>query len=356
MVFFFQYGSDFFPDGKSFISIEWTSQFLLHFYTWIASQFLLPVDVLHLWILIGWITSGIAVYWCMRRFGANIAGSLIAGILVQMMPAFRWFAVNHINYMFIATAMVPAALVLHTLTQIAHRPSARYLTYAGFTHFLLLVLDGYIGYFAVLLTIVGIGISATFPGQIRKHRVRRLIVALALFIGLLLSGRIFAHFNQGNAARTLRTYIGGVDSNIRTLVNPIPDIGFGNLSPFVGWPIIAVLLVGWIGAHKARLPLALGLFLCVCTAFSLSITTWSWSFPLDVLGNFIPRFRYYDRYAVLISTLIIATAIGTATRRTSDKISSVLFIVTGLAVAGVTANLTNLTCCGGRSTPVSGRR
>lgn len=336
---FLRYGSDFFPDGQSFVRLEWFSQFLPHVYTWISSLILLPTDVLHLWILIGWVASGVAIYWSLRMFDANVPSSLLAGLLVQLMPAFRWFAINHVNYMFIAVAVVPATFILRTSFRVKDHSTARVLMQAGSAHILLLFLDGYIGYFAVLLTIFALVLSSTSTGRSSKERIGGFAISILLFIALLLSGRIFTNINRGNATRTLRTYIDGVDSNVRTLVDPTPDIGFGNLSPYVGWPIIVLLMTGLVCARKSRLSIALGVLLATSTAYSLSVASWSWSFPLDILADFVPRMRFYDRYAVLNSTMIIAIACGTVLRRYSKNFSSALKLALVLTLVVVTVRL-----------------
>jgi hypothetical protein len=336
---FLHYGSDFFPNGQTFVRLDWLSQLLPHVYTWTASHFLSPADVLHGWILFGWMISGFSVYWSMRVFSAGCTAATVAALVVQMMPAFRWFAVNHVNYMFIASAIVPATWIVRSLTSTESTNRARGMVLALGVHFLLLLLDGYIGYFAVLLSIAAIGVASASSTNSTRMRLVFVAVSLTLLSILLLAGRLFALTNRSNADRTLRGYISVTQSDLRTLVDTRLDLGFGNLTPFVGWPVVLLLVVGVASLRNHRALFITGVLVAVATAFSISSTYATWGFPSDVLGKFVPRLRYYDRYAVLIAIIIVAAAFGTTLGRLTKQYRVSMISVFGFAAAIVTVIL-----------------
>lgn len=336
---FLRYGSDFFPNGQSFVRLDWLSQLIPHAYTWTTSHVLSPADVLHGWILIGWIVSGLSVYWSMRVFGAGCIAAVVAGLVVQMMPAFRWFAINHVNYMFIASAIVPATCIVRSLNSTDKTIRARRILLAGGVHILLIFLDGYIGYFAMLLSIASIGIMSASSMKRTAIRVAFVIVSLALLSAILLAGRLFALINRSNAERTLRGYINVTQSDIRTLVDAKLDFGFDNLTPFVGWPVVTLLVVGVISLRKRRATFIVGVLVTVATAFSISFSFLTWGFASNVLGRFIPRLRYYDRYAVLIAIVLVAVAFGTTMRRFKRNFPGKALPIFSCATAVVTSIL-----------------
>lgn len=320
---FLHYGSDFFPDGKSFVNLEWISQLIPHSFTWVAAQFMDPIDVLHSLILVGWTFTGYVIYWALTRFGIPTIAATIGGVVVQMMPALRWFAMNHIAYMFLAVALIPAALIMRTL--FVHKGAGRKPLFTAIGTLVILVfLDGYIAYFAVLLTVIALILSATL--RWRSSPLESAIISAVgatVLLGTLIAGKFVAASSPTDSSKSFRGYVTAIVSDINALIDPTYDIGFGNLSPYIGLPLIVLLVCGLVANRKHRFHLTIGTLFLTASAFALSIDGFRFSLAAGVLEKLVPRFRYYDRFSVLaamvLTSLSVALIFGAPCVRSSRR-------------------------------------
>jgi len=313
-------GSDFAPAGKSVVRLDWVSQLSVSVYTWLAARILEPIDVLHLWILAGWITSGAVVYWVLRRTNSPRIVAACCGAVIQVIPAFRWFAMNHVSYMFLALALLPASLILLPFRELTPIKFRRRGASALFSIAALSLLDGYIAYFSLLLLILAL-IWLTSVTSNRSIRTSSLTAGGLLIVGLVIAGRLFQMANESNPNVPERGFNSVTVLDVGSLVDSRYDIGFGNLQPYVGWGVLLLLSVGVFNYRRETHRVLFALTLLAAGAFTVSIGSFTLNLPGDLWGRYVPRFRYYDRYAVVtaIALLVIAYGLGLGTKYLTSK-------------------------------------
>ena len=80
---------------------------------WILTRLVSPIVSVNLLLLLGWILSGVSVYFLAKKLGANHSASLVAGISLQMLPWFREKLIAHPLYVFWCVPIVVVILGLN---------------------------------------------------------------------------------------------------------------------------------------------------------------------------------------------------------------------------------------------------
>ncbi len=110
-----------YPGGESLMrwqffaqAIQWVSIFLL-------TRLFPPVLSLNLFVLIGWIATGLAVYVLGRRLSLRPGAAVAAAILVQMLPAMPKMAANYTSYVFICVPIYAVCRAIDVGTEPGRR-------------------------------------------------------------------------------------------------------------------------------------------------------------------------------------------------------------------------------------------
>ena len=109
-----------------------------------------PVVSLNLFVLVGWITTGVAVYALARRLGLGQPSSLVAALAVEMLPSMPTMAANYTSYVFIG---IPVYVVCRAIDA-ATAPSRRNLLWLVGSLGVTAAFDAYWFYFSVGSTAV----------------------------------------------------------------------------------------------------------------------------------------------------------------------------------------------------------
>ena len=76
---------------------------------WLLNLVLPPIQAVTWWVWIGWVLSGLSVYWLSKKIGTNEFGAVCAAIFFQMLPWVREKASTHIAYVFVC---IPVIVIL----------------------------------------------------------------------------------------------------------------------------------------------------------------------------------------------------------------------------------------------------
>ena len=94
------------PTGSSIWRLESLTQMIQVLFLWLASQFAQPMFAVNLFVLFGWILTGLATYFLARHFGCNRPMALVSVVLVQLAPSMRFMAANFTSYVFVAVPLL----------------------------------------------------------------------------------------------------------------------------------------------------------------------------------------------------------------------------------------------------------
>ena len=97
-----------FPDGEQFWRIEMVSQAISAISFWLMVQVFRPMLAVNLFILFGWILSGVLVYLIAKQFQASTLAALVCSISSQALLSTREQVSNYVSYVWLA---VPLGLV-----------------------------------------------------------------------------------------------------------------------------------------------------------------------------------------------------------------------------------------------------
>lgn len=295
------------PDGLSLWVGDGLTQGFLTAFILISSQVFEPVSVLHLLILAAWTASGAAVYLAMRLLGLRTVLAAVVGVIIQVQPCFRWWAVNQVAYVWSGMVFLPLSLLI-AAGSAYRRISWKSATIGAVSvNLLLFFIDGYLFVFSVVLSTYGAA------KLLLKERPFSSIFAVfgpfVAFLGIrTLSGSVASSWAGLNSEYRVLAPTLSVNSLVRDA-----DILFGNLSPSVGiWGLVGLVL---LAASSSSLLKTLGIAASITLIgfrheiLGLSIDVPSWYFA------HIPRIRFHDRVSVLSALgLVLATIIGSANR------------------------------------------
>jgi hypothetical protein len=78
---------------------------------WLLNLVLPPIQAVTWWVWIGWVLSGLSVYWLAKKIGANEFGAVSAAIFFEMLPWVREKASTHIAYVFVCIPIIVILLL-----------------------------------------------------------------------------------------------------------------------------------------------------------------------------------------------------------------------------------------------------
>ena len=135
------------PTGERFWNVFAVPQAIHWGALWSLTRFLSPVLALNYWLLIGWVLSGVSAYVLARYIKISVYGSLLAGLLVEMLPWLREKASTHMAYVFLC---VPLFAVLLALKHFDNSSKRSLLSIIGYIA-LIFFFDLYWFYFVLMI-------------------------------------------------------------------------------------------------------------------------------------------------------------------------------------------------------------
>lgn len=99
------------PQGISYWNLPAMVQGVNWVAIWLLNLVLPPIQAVTWWVWIGWVFSGLSVYWLAKKIGANEFGAVSAAIFFEMLPWVREKASTHIAYVFICIPVIAVLLL-----------------------------------------------------------------------------------------------------------------------------------------------------------------------------------------------------------------------------------------------------
>jgi hypothetical protein len=99
------------PNGIPYWSLSAMVQGFNWVAIWLLNLVLPPIQAVTWWVWIGWVFSGLSVYWLAKKIGANEFGAVSAAIFFEMLPWVREKASTHIAYVFICIPVIAVLLL-----------------------------------------------------------------------------------------------------------------------------------------------------------------------------------------------------------------------------------------------------
>lgn len=135
------------PTGERFWNVFAVPQAIHWGVLWSLTRFLSPVLALNYWLLTGWIISGVSAYVLARYIKVSVFGSLLAGLLVEMLPWLREKASTHMAYVFLCVPLFAVLLALRHFDNPSKRSFLLIVGYLGLIFFF----DLYWFYFVLMI-------------------------------------------------------------------------------------------------------------------------------------------------------------------------------------------------------------
>ena len=135
------------PTGERFWNVFAVPQAIHWGALWSLTRFLSPVLALNYWLLIGWVLSGVSAYALARYIKISVYGSLLAGLLVEMLPWLREKASTHMAYVFLCVPLFAVLLALRHFDNPSKRSFLSIIGYLGLIFFF----DLYWFYFVLMI-------------------------------------------------------------------------------------------------------------------------------------------------------------------------------------------------------------
>ena len=361
-----------FPNGSEF----WEPVNVIHgapmLMGWVLTRVLEPIQVLNIFIFVGWTLSGLSAYWIARILKMQVLPAVCAGILVQMLP---WFAVkvpNHIFYVwyFLPLSAIALALSLRISSEgklVGFGALAFCLAFTFFTDTYLFVISVFgVGVVVLYMPTARGTLVAVMRKLSRTSISQRLLIvgALVLLAGVGFSwfGGFLNEFNQvaiasGNPARGVTGFEELIkwSGSIKDFVTPGSDhwLFSGEFhqpgeSDFVTYggifPVVLVAFLFGINHQRSRSKEVACLFLVALGCMLAALRPFN-MFGVQVSVNSIMRYvlpgiRVFARFAVVSQALLVILAVYSATL-ISSKFSSRKYSVPllGCLLIGIGADL-----------------
>jgi len=101
-----------FPDGESLVGLSAISQAIPIAFAWIGGKLFDPYFLTNFYIWLGWVVSGLCVYFLARAIVLRVSVSVAAGCLAQFLPSMQLASSTAPNLIWYGLATMPLALLL----------------------------------------------------------------------------------------------------------------------------------------------------------------------------------------------------------------------------------------------------
>lgn len=323
-----------FPTGENFWAVpSHVTQALQWMSMWTLARVFDPVLVATLWIVIGFVTTGLVVYAISRELGVSRFLSVCSGTVVQMLPWMTIKGFHHTSFVFLAVPLGVVLLLVKMRSQHKFWP----LPICGAYLILIAFFDPYWFVFSGIILVVGLTLSFTDLRQILGTTGRRTIhVSLGLFglviglVGLLLSWGLRS-INAGSSTRPsnvrgvfeseeIKKWTGVISDFVtpdsfhvlgnRNLYTPgeSDHIFYGGISIFALTVIAAILVMRKVRHRNIRLVLVLSLIAGILSVHTISLGPVSIPSPVYLVSRLTPGIRVYARFSPIAQAIWVVLA------------------------------------------------
>lgn len=298
------------PSGASIWRIQSLTQSVQIVSMWLLSQVFQPMFVVNLFVLMGWILTGVVVFLLARELGLSTTAAVIASLLVQTMPSMKFMAANFTSYVYVA---VPLGCVLMFL-RLRERRTARSLFLFLVTLSACVFFDPYWAFFVLLIAVLLT--TLTLAGDIwtRKglQQIIQSLVALVVLGLMWTAGLAIAHrMGETDIGRSVdKASHVDVRNSALTLSNLVStkQMGVGPLLPIAF--LVSVVHHLLFSKSKIRLTAAAsGLMMMASLRFFVVGTDYE-IVPASLLRHVMPGVRFFDRAALIGVALGVILVIG----------------------------------------------
>jgi hypothetical protein len=144
------------PTGESIWRWQTMTQALQVVSLWGFTRVLEPAHAVNVFVLLGWIVTGIAGYLLARSVGAGVFIALGAGVLCQMLPSIPTMASNFTSYVYVGVPLLVLTAAITVMTDPSWMRIAILATSLAFTAFF----DPYWLFFSLAIVAMAAAVNA----------------------------------------------------------------------------------------------------------------------------------------------------------------------------------------------------
>ena len=319
-----------YPVGEEFWRVEMISQAISVIAYWVLVQIVRPMLAVNIFILIGWILSGLLVFLLARSFNASVSASAVCAISYQAIPSIREQTENYVSYVWVA---IPLGLIYILLKSTSQKEIRRYILGAAYLSGVAFF-DPYWFFFGafILLVVLNFHLAVRFNTPFSFLRIPQRI---AIFIGTTTSSMFLFGYGfstltnfiqpSGNSRRIVVASSKTVEessSHLLNFIDPPTGHAFGNILQLGSKPILYVgvitlflAIAGVVTSRKARNLSLLVLLTIALWSLSLkpqlSFLGVELALPSDYARRMMPGVQYVVRASFVSQALIfVLAAIG----------------------------------------------
>jgi hypothetical protein len=298
------------PSGASIWRVQSLTQSVQIVSMWLLSQVFQPMFVVNLFVLMGWILTGVVVFLLARELGLSTTAAVIASLLVQTLPSMKFMAANFTSYVYVA---VPLGCVLMFL-RLRERRTARSLFLFLVTLSACVFFDPYWAFFVLLIAVLLT--TLTLAGDIwtRKglQQMIQSLVALVVLGLMWTAGLAIAHrMGETDIGRSVgKASHVDVRNSALTLSNLVStkQMGVGPLLPIAF--LVSVVHHLLFSKSKIRLTAAASCLMMMASLRFFVVGTDYEIVPASLLRHVMPGVRFFDRAALIGVALGVILVIG----------------------------------------------
>lgn len=178
------------PSGESIWRWQALTQALQVTSLWMLTRVFEPALSVNLFVLLGWIVTGIGGYVLARTLGAAMVPSLGAGLLCQMLPSMPTMAANYTSYVFIGAPLLVLAAAIVATTEPTWRRVAVVVVGLAITA----MFDPYWFFFSMAMVLVAgaVNARALLSWFCQRRLVARVVLLVGLAVPVVLVGLVVA--------------------------------------------------------------------------------------------------------------------------------------------------------------------
>jgi hypothetical protein len=332
------------PSGEPFWYLIKFTQFWQWMYMWVITRFASPYFAVNSLFLLGWITTGVIVFYIARKLQLPVAVAMGCGLIVQTLPWFREKLTAHTSFMFISIPLLVVFVSLNLLESRTKKSiffvASLLLGSAFFDMYLFYISSAAVG-FLVLISSSNRIIVSKF---IRRHALAASASIVALFIFYFLLTVFLLPLTNRAGMRQItivnRSFLDTLSGSILDFVMPdrhhwffpqkwdehgglrwglrevplIPEFA-QDVPNYMGIPVVAMFIVSFLPninrllSRDVRILRALAVFLFALSMRTLTFGSYAIPAPSAVFKFIFPGSRVFSRFALLAEPLAIIVSI-----------------------------------------------
>ena len=332
------------PSGESFWYLIKFTQFWQWLYMWVITRFANPYFAVNTLFLLGWITTGVAVFFIARKLRLPVSIALGCGLIVQTLPWFREKLTAHTSFVFFSIPLLAVYLCLNLFESRSRKDMlliAVLLANSAFFDMYLFYISLASVLFMILVSFVRI--KNVFE-IVKKHAAQTLTSLVGLIITYVLIIKFIFPLAAVDGVREItiveRGFLDTLSGSIFDFVVPdrhhwffpqnwetqgglrwglrdVPlDQGFAQDVPnYMGLPVALLFLASFLPRvnhlliREVRILRALAIFLFALSLRTLTFGSYAIPAPSAIFKFFFPGARVFSRFALLAEPIAIVIAI-----------------------------------------------